>query len=604
MGVFDQVRSDLRMMGSLARALPAAARYRPGVEHTVCDAFEKVIEERADAVALIDADDGGRRVTFGQIGRHAARVAHWALNQGVDRGDVVALLMPNRPEYLSTWLGLARVGAVTALINTNLTGDALAHSIAVSQARHLIVERELAPAWQNARPDDAPTVEEWHTGAPPADAPAVDGAHVHDLDAALAALPPTPVDRSLRDGMTTRDPLFYIYTSGTTGLPKAARFSHGKFLLVSGLGPSLGIRRDDRMYIPLPLYHTAGGVMALGGPLLVGGSAILARKFSASRFWDHCHEHGATVFQYIGELCRYLLNSPPHPHERDHELRLAVGNGLRPDVWPAFQERFAIPRIVEFYGATEGTGSLVNLDNKVGAIGRLRPQVAAMMGFHLVEFDVDTEEIRRDENGRVIRVKVGEPGEAITRISDFVPFDGYSDADATEKKIVRDAFKDGDTWFRTGDLLRQDSDGYYYFVDRVGDTFRWKAENVSTAEVAAVVGEAPGVLEANIYGVEVPGHDGRAGMAAIVVDERFDPAVLHRHVAANLASYARPLFLRLRDEVEITTTFKHRKRELVTEGFDPGAIADPLLFRDTEADGYVPLSAELYERIVTGDIRV
>jgi fatty-acyl-CoA synthase len=246
----------------------------------------------------------------------------------------------------------------------------------------------------------------------------------------------------------------------------------------------------------------------------------------------------------------------------------------------------------------------VNLDNKVGAVGRFRPRLAKALGIHLVAYDVAADEIRRDAEGRVVPVGSGAVGELITRISEIAPFEGYSDEAATEKKILRDAFKEGDAWFRTGDLLRQDADGYYYFVDRVGDTFRWKAENVSTAEVAAVVGQADGVLEANVYGVAVPGHDGRAGMASLVVDDRFDPKALHDHVVAELAPYARPLFLRLLEEVEITATFKHRKRDSVEEGFDPARVADPLLFLDADAGTYVPLTAELHERIVSGDIRV
>ena len=313
--------------------------------------------------------------------------------------------------------------------------------------------------------------------------------------------------------------------------------------------------------------------------------------------------HGATVFQYIGELCRYLVNSPPHPNERAHRLRVCVGNGLRPDVWPAFQERFKIPHIVEFYGATEGTSSLFNLDDRVGAIGRMRPAIAKRMGIHLVAYDVEADDIRRDSGGRVIEVPVDTPGEAITRITSITPFEGYSDEEATEKKILRGAFSDNDTYFRTGDLLRQDADGYYYFVDRVGDTFRWKAENVSTAEVAHVLGDCTGVLEANVYGVEVPGADGRAGMATLVVDDTFDLDEVRDHVTANLAAYARPLFLRIQSEMDITATFKHRKVDAVAEGFDP-KLDDPLWFFDAAEKRYVALDDALHRQILDGKVRI
>lgn len=589
----ERIESDLRLLQALARVAPDAAKNRASSTSTVGDRIEKVVDDHGDHIAIIDAHDGGREVTYAELDRHANRVAHWAMDQGIGKGDVVALLMHNRPEFVSTWLGLAKIGAVTALINTNLTGEPLRHSIRVSDAQHLVVDAELADQWRDASGDSE--IIEWVWGGP--DQPA-------NLDAALAEMSDQRPDRSVREGLVNGDRLFFIYTSGTTGLPKAARFSHSKFLTVAaGSAGLIGFNRHDRMYITLPLYHTAGGVMALGTPLLDGGTAIITRKFSASRFWDDCVQYGATTFQYIGELCRYLTNSPSHPLERAHQLRVCLGNGLRPDVWPTFQERFKIPRIVEFYGATEGTSSLFNLDNRVGSIGRLRPALAKRMGIHLVKFDVAADEIVRDAKGRVIEVGPNEPGEAITRITSVTPFEGYSDDEASEKKILRDAFSDGDTYFRTGDLLSQDEDGYYYFIDRVGDTFRWKGENVSTAEVAAVLGACAGVMEANVYGVEVPGADGRAGMATLVVDDGFSPESVHSHVTSNLAAYARPLFLRIQTEVEITATFKHRKKDAVDEGFDP-ALPDPIWFFDSDAGGYVELDGAMHKRITAGEVRL
>ena len=587
LSVRERIESDLRMVKAMAKVTPAAARNRSSSTSTVGDRWEEIVDKHPDRVALIDASDEGRRVTYAELDRMANQVAGWARAQELSRGDVVGLLMMNRPEYVATWLGLAKLGIVSALINTNLSGEPLRHSVHVSGARHLVLDRELADRWHSARDDDAPTELLFEPG--------------------FGAITDHPTDRpdpSLRTGLTCGDRLLYIYTSGTTGLPKAASFSHGKFLTVAlGAAAMMDIDLDDRTYITLPLYHTAGGVMALGGALTTGSTAILTRKFSASRFWDDCVEHQATTFQYIGELCRYLVNSPSHPLEADHSLRVCVGNGLRPDVWPEFQERFRIPRIVEFYGATEGTSSIINLDNRVGAIGRMRPRLARRLGMHVVKYDVEADEIVRDDNGRVVDCDPGEPGEFISRISNITPFEGYQDEEATEKKILRDAFADGDTYFRSGDLLSQDEDGYYYFVDRIGDTFRWKGENVSTAEVAGELGRCPGVLEANVYGVEVPGADGRAGMATLVVDDSFDAEALRRHTADNLPSYARPLFLRIQSEVEITGTFKHRKIDSVKEGFDPTEIDDPLWFLDPDAKVYVPLDSALHERIRNGEVR-
>jgi fatty-acyl-CoA synthase len=425
-----------------------------------------------------------------------------------------------------------------------------------------------------------------------------------DLDAELATRSPDPIDREVRRGLKAADKLFYIYTSGTTGLPKAANVSHLRACLMGGgaagaqeLGP------EDRVYVTLPLYHSAGGVMAAGSALLSGGVLVLARKFSASRFWSDCRENEVTSFQYIGELCRYLLHTPEHPDEQRHRVRICIGNGLRPEIWEAFQERFNIPKIIEFYGATEGNVALMNLDGKVGAIGRLPRLIRAAMGVALIRYDVAKDEHVRGPDGFCVPCKPGEVGEAIGRITGVSRFEGYSNPEATEKKILRNVFKTGDAYFRTGDLMRLDADDYFYFVDRIGDTFRWKGENVSTNEVAEVLSVCPGVKEANVYGVTVPDQDGRAGMAALVVNEGFDPTALAERCGRELPGYARPLFLRLLPQIEITGTFKHRKVELVKEGFDPAAISDPLYFLDGER-GYVPLDAELHGRIVRGEQRV
>lgn len=583
----ERLESDLRMLRTSAK-LAGAAKHRASSTTTVADKWEAVVDKHPHKVAMIDASDDGREVTYLELDQMANRVAHWAKANELARGDVVALLMMNRPEYVATWLGLAKLGITSALINTNLTGEPLRHSIDVSGARHIVVDEELADHWQAVRGKEHPV----ELGF----APGWEEMAEHSTSRPKAGE---------REGLTCGDRLLYIYTSGTTGLPKAASFSHSKYLTVSlASAAMMNLDQKDRTYITLPLYHTAGGVMALGGALLTGATAVTVRKFSASRFWDDCVQHGATTFQYIGELCRYLVNTPSHPLERAHGLRVALGNGLRPDVWPDFQERFGIPDIVEFYGATEGTGSLINLDNRVGAIGRMRPQVARRLGMHIVKYDVDADEIVRDGDGRVIDVGPNEAGEFISRISNLTPFEGYQDEEATEKKILRGAFSDGDAYFRSGDLLSQDEDGYYYFVDRIGDTFRWKGENVSTAEVAAVLGKATGVLEANVYGVTVPGADGRAGMATLVVDDSFTTEALAGESAENLPAYARPLFLRLQSEVEITGTFKHRKIDSVKEGFDPAAIDDPLWFFDSDEKAYVPLDPPLFARITTGDVRL
>ncbi len=396
--------------------------------------------------------------------------------------------------------------------------------------------------------------------------------------------------------------LCYVYTSGTTGLPKAAIISHFRYVGAAlGAAGMARLSADDRSYVALPLYHAAGAA-ALGGALMSGATAVLARKFSASRFWVDCVEHRATYFQYIGELCRFLLNQPERSEEREHSIRVCVGNGLSGEVWESFQKRFRIPEIVEFYAATEGNVGIINLDNKVGSIGRVPRSLRSSL--RLLKYDVESDELVRDAAGRYMESQPGEAGEAIGKISRLTRFDGYSDDEATEKKVLRDVFRRGDAYFRTGDLLRVDEQGYFYFVDRVGDTFRWKGENVSTQEVAEVLSAFPTVRDVAVYGVTIPGNEGRAGMAALVIDGELDRKAFAEHVTESLAPYARPLFLRLLPEIVITGTFKHRKVELVEQGFDPSRIGDPLLVRDPQSGSYEPLDAGRFQEVVAGNVRV
>jgi fatty-acyl-CoA synthase len=384
-----------------------------------------------------------------------------------------------------------------------------------------------------------------------------------------------------------------IYTSGTTGLPKAAYVSHHRVMMwTHWFAGMMGARNDDRLYNCLPMYHSVGGVVASGAVLLAGGSVVLREKFSASAFWDDVSETGCTIFQYIGELCRYLLKSGAPVTK--HKLRLACGNGLSGDVWEAFQARFDIPQILEFYAATEGNFSLYNAEGRPGAIGRIPGFLAHRFAVALV---------KQDSEGKWIAVARGEAGEAIAKIAGGAArFEGYTDAEATNKKILRDVFKPGDAWLRSGDMMRQDAQGFFYFVDRMGDTFRWKGENVATTEVAAALNEFPGIAQANVYGVAVPGSDGRAGMAALEISGNLDLTGLKAHLAARLPAYARPVFLRIATSLAVTETFKQKKADLAREGFDPTHIADPLYIDVGES--YVPLDAELYARINTGRIRI
>ncbi len=598
------IRRDVQYLGTGVRIL-MKMRSMLSDDFTAADLIEQWARRTPDAEAVRFE---GRGLSYAELDAAGNRIANWAHATGIRHGDVVAVLMENRPDYMACWLGLAKVGAVGALINTNLAGSPLAHCLQVSKAQHLVLGDELRDAFVGARDllEEVPQV--WlHRDGDKEPPPLEPG--WNDLDAALAESSPS-AGRELRADLSPKDKLFYIYTSGTTGNPKAANISHHRFLYISAAFSGMAkATARDRMYVVLPLYHSAGGMCAVGLTIAAGGTVVLRRKFSASQFWEDCRRERVTLFQYIGELCRYLLNAPPEMGENEHRLRLCIGNGLRPDIWEEFQDRFAIPQILEFYGATEGNVALFNADGKVGAIGRMSPLMRRLMKIKLVRFDNEIEEPVRGASGFCIECSPGEPGEAIGLIpkdpnAPVGQFEGYTDPAASAKKILHDVFEKGDSWFRTGDLMRFDDEGYYYFVDRIGDTFRWKGENVSTNEVAEVLGRQPGVREANVYGVNVPGADGRAGMASLVVDPEFDLKSFREAIHRELAAYARPLFIRLQREMEITGTFKHRKVELVKEGFDPGRIPDLLYFDDPTEAAFMTLDTATYERITNGQVRI
>lgn len=574
-------------------ALALTAKFEADGGSTFPDAIEALGREHGDAPALLSDRE---RFSFAELAARSNRYSRWALELGLPPGAAVGLLMPNRPDYLAAWIGITRVGLTAALLNTNLVGAALAHCIRAADMDHVVVSDACLAAYATALP---------HLPAAPRAWPH-DGSSSDDIGAVLDRLSDAPLGDFERRPVTLSTRALCIYTSGTTGLPKAANVSHRRIMTWSAWFAGLaGTGPADRIYDALPLYHSVGGVVAPGCVLLTGGSVVIAERFSASRFWDDIARWNCTLAQYIGELCRYLLDAAPEggPPPR-HRLRLCLGNGLRPDVWTAFQERFAIPEVLEFYAATEGSFSLVNVEGKVGALGRIPPFLAHRFPAALVRFDVGTGLPLRDADGRCRRVAVGEVGEAIGLIGGSPrasgSFEGYTGKADTDAKVLRDVFAVGDRWFRTGDLMRQDAAGYYYFVDRVGDTFRWKGENVSTAEVAEVLMGAPGVRDATVYGVAVPGQDGKAGMAALVVAENFALPALRRHLDASLPAYAHPRFLRLRGSIATTETFKPVKAPLVREGFDPGLVDEPLFVDDRDARAFVALDVARHALILAG----
>ena len=541
-------------------------------------------------------------LSYGILAARCRQYARCGLSLGLKPGDTACLMMANCAEYVAIWLGLSRIGVSVALINSQLTGDALLHSLQIVTPKMVIIGSDLAPRLTAVRASLGAAASCW-----------VHGQGTHDLPPLAAELARFPGD-DLSDSECEPPPLdsvaLYIYTSGTTGLPKAAKVSHHRIMQWSRwFAGLLDTGPGDRMFNCLPLYHSVGGVVATGAMLVGGGAVVIRPRFSASDFWRDVRDERCTLFQYIGELCRYLVNAPHQEIETAHWLRIACGNGLRPEVWQVFQNRFRIPRILEYYASTEGNFSLYNCEGLPGAIGKIPSFLAHRLPVALLRFDVDAGEPWRNEAGFCERCLPNEAGEAVGLIPDAGKelagrFEGYADAASSERKVLRNVFKDGDSWYRTGDLMRRDERGFYYFVDRVGETYRWKGENVSTAEVLTALTAGRGVLDGVVYGVTVPGADGRAGAAALVVDASFDLAAFRADTAERLPAYARPVFLRLLRSIDSTGTFKPRKQELVQAGFDPARISDPLYFDDPRAQAYVPLDAALFTAIAAGTVRI
>ncbi len=599
MGLIERLTADAACLRGALRTL----RMTTPIARNPTRVFPQVIAELAgkygDAPALLSDHE---RFSYRELAARANRYARWALAQGIRKGDTICLLMPNRPEFLAIWLGVTRVGGVVALLNTNLTGGALAHCINAVKPRHIVVAAELLAALDSTRGLVGGDAKVWLHGDAPAE-------HAR-IDQAVDQLQGEELTDAERCPLTIEDRALYIFTSGTTGLPKAANINHYRLMLAShAFAGVMDTKATDRMYDCLPMYHTAGGVLATGAVLIRGGSVVIREKFSAREFWDDIVRWDCTLFQYIGELCRYLLNAPPHPKERAHRLRLACGNGLRPEVWGPFKRRFQIPKIIEFYAATEGNVSLFNFEDKEGAVGRLPWWIALRFPTKVVRFDVERQQPVRNAEGFCIECAPDELGEVIGKILKDPSrpgqrFEGYSTDAETDRKILRNVLEKGDIWFRTGDLMRKDANGYFFFIDRIGDTFRWKGENVSTTEVEETLGQFDGLLEANVYGVHVPGREGRAGMAAVVARDNIDLTSLHGYLAAQLPEYARPVFLRIRQEIDVTTTFKQKKMDLVAQGFDPRTVADPIYFNDPQQKAFVRMDTGLFERINAGEVRL
>ena len=557
-------------------------------------AFEKAVKRNPQGIALLFEDQS---YSYRALNEWANQIAHYYLSLGAKKGDVIAVMVENRPELIATIVALAKIGVTIALVNTSQVGKVLAHSINLVNPIAVIAGEEVRAAIDEIRQDLNVAQDRFHWFADQETRKHAGTAPKDYVNLAQQIDQFPKFNPSTTRTVTGKDGLFYIYTSGTTGLPKAVIFTHSRWTLAYGTyGHILNLGKDDVMYVTLPLYHATGVVVCWCG--VIAGSATLAvrRKYSTSAFWKDVQKFNASAIGYVGELCRYLIDAPTTELDRAHRVTKMIGNGMRPNIWGKFKERFGVQEVLELYASSEGNvgfSNIFNFDNTVGF---------SPTPYAIVEFDKEKNELVRDKKGHCKKVKTGEVGLLIGKITSRSPFDGYTDPEKNKSVILKDVFTKGDSYFNTGDLVRDIGFRHAQFVDRLGDTFRWKGENVSTTEVENMVCEYDKIAEAVVYGVEIPNTNGRAGMAAItLVDgEELNEADLSAMVNVFkkcLPSYAIPVFLRVQAKVETTGTFKYQKNKLKEDAFNPAKTSERLLVLLPGATAYCDVNAEIFNNI-------
>ncbi|GAA3966061.1 long-chain-acyl-CoA synthetase [Allohahella marinimesophila] len=564
--------------------------------------IETLAADSGETEAIVDGD---RSLSYAEFNAWTNRVGNYLASTGIIKGDAVVVMIENRLELMVALTACAKIGAVSALVNTSQRGRVLTHSINLVEPKAAIVGAELRSAYEEVKTElTVPEQRQFlvddtvQSGLPPASSHSGDF-WIDLMHGSKLASGDNP--RQSRE-IYPDDPCFYIYTSGTTGLPKAVVFNHGRFMKAYGSFGFAAVKLvpSDRMYVCLPFYHATALAVCWGSVLAGGATLVMARRFSASKFWDDIRHHNATAFGYVGELCRYLIERSASPDDTDNRVRVIVGNGLRPSIWKQFKDRFGVPRVMEFYASSEGNigfSNVLNFDNTVG----LCP-----FRYSIVEYDNEHERPVRNSKGRMIPVGKGKIGLLIGEISEKTPFHGYTDAEKTQKCIFQDVFKPGDRWFNSGDLMRNMGFRHAQFVDRLGDTFRWKGENVSTTEVELIIDGHDSVIESIVYGVEIPNTNGRAGMAWLKTSGhpgQFDFASFLRMLRTSLPACAVPVFLRLGEDAETTGTFKHKKAPLKDASFDINAIDDPVYVWLPGTSTYTRVTQSVLDGINNGAYR-
>jgi citronellyl-CoA synthetase len=590
-----------RVLYTFIRCAPTLIFFKPPANEDKTSLglmFQKTAARHANKSAIIFE---GVEFNWSQFNALANQFAHSLALQGIQRGDTVAVFMENRIELLCSIVALSKLGAVAGLINTGLTDRPLAHCINTIDSKKCLVGEELITAMDGVRSEIKLTDNDYLWVGDHAIA-GIAPDWTLDFTATLTAMPVTNLPQT--DDIRAVEIALYIFTSGTTGLPKPVIVPHRKIMSASRPFTKVGFnaKPSDRMYVCLPLYHITGFLLGVGTCFYSGASIFLRRRFSATQFWPEVQKYQTTLFIYVGELCRYLAMQPECPEEKNNPIRSMLGNGLRPDVWGEFRNRFAVKRICEIYGASESNATFLNILNKDDTIGTSSADLL------IVEYDVDADEISRDSNGQLIQVALGGAGLLLSKVDEKYQFDGYKDKQASDDKILTDVLESGDRWFNTGDLIRQIDVGFamglphFQFVDRVGDTFRWRAENVSTNEVGEILNACEQVEISNVYGVEVPGVEGRAGMAAITLKDgiQFDAQAFSLYAHRELPSFACPVFVRIEKEQDTTGTFKLVKGQLKKEAYHLDQIDQPIYIKKPNSNEYELLDQAFYAQILAG----
>lgn len=557
---------------------------------SVGEIFAKTANSYPNNICIYYED---KKWTYREFNNWINRLAHQFQSLGIQNGDVVAIGMENRPELLAIVMALAKIGGIAALLNIAQRKQALIHSITLAKPTFIIIGAEFYEAYSAIRKDIFTIIQK---------------DYIISSDTEIR-YKPIPYFEILSEGFPQNEPhsihdiyafspMMYIYTSGTTGLPKASVMSHGRwFKGYSAFGlASLRLTSKDIMYVPLPFFHATAMLVCWSSVVAGGAAMVIKKKFSVSEFWVDIALYKATTFGYVGEMCKYLLNSPLQPDAQALTLTKMIGNGLRPDIWQAFKDRFGIAQIMEFYGSSEGNIAFFNLFNMDATMG------FSITDYAVVEYDTVIEKVVKDKKGFLKKVKKNESGLLLGAITERYPYDGYTEKDKTEDTILRNVFKKGDAWFNTGDMVREMGWNHVQFVDRLGDTFRWKGENVSTQEVEGIFHHISDIEDCIVYGVEIPQHNGKAGMACItcsIAEETKIVEPLYHSLAQQLPPYAIPLFIRIAPNTKTTDTFKHIKSHLKKEAFHLPEITDKIYVVDNKS--YIPLSSEIYELILEGE---